>query len=200
MAFLVRVEPVRRFIHDQHLGVMQDCLGKSDTAFIALRQGFNRLPQHLFQRQFFNRGIDPTVLFGAIEPTDGGNKPKVGLWRHIAICRRAFRQVSHTPLHRHRVVHDIYATDLRPARRWFQKAGDNFHRRRLASAIGAQKPQHLATRYGHGHVIDSDQVSKFFGQAFESDQYGHANSPSPSKLPRSKRFSAAFPVLSHIWP
>ena len=43
LVFLVGVEPVGRLVEDQHLRIVQQCLGHADTPPVALRQGLDRL-------------------------------------------------------------------------------------------------------------------------------------------------------------
>ena len=85
MPFLVRVESVGRLVHNKDRRIVQDGLGQSHPALVALRQGFDGLTQHLPQRYFLHRCVDTALAFRAIEAADLGDEAKIRQRRHVAI-------------------------------------------------------------------------------------------------------------------
>src|SRR5207245_9799951 len=49
-------------------------------------------------------------------------------------------------------------------RRRLEEAEQERHRRRLARTVGAEKPEHLTPRHGHGEAGKRDGMAEAFGQ------------------------------------
>src|SRR3954468_17790583 len=61
---------------------------------------------------------------------------------------------------------------------------------RLAGAVGAEEPEHLASLDRHGHVLDPALFAVALGQAFELDNGDHAN----DRRDRDRRGHPRFPA------
>ncbi|TPW04414.1 MAG: hypothetical protein FD124_2626 [Alphaproteobacteria bacterium] len=91
--------------------------------------------------------------------------------RHLAIERRALRQISHALLRAAAVLRDIDAEHLCEPVFRLQVAGDHAHGGGLAGAVGAEKTHHFTDIDGKADVVDGDPATKTFPQAFDLQQH-----------------------------
>ena len=132
---LVRIEPVGRFVEDQHRRLVQHRLRQTDAPLESLRECFDRLSHHSADVHALHHRVDPPAFFRAREPADLRDEVKKCTRSHVGVIGRSFRQVSDHALHSHRVVHDISAAHHRRSAGRRQKAGHHFHRGRFSCAV-----------------------------------------------------------------
>ena len=90
---------------------MQDRLGKADAALEALGQRVDRLLQHRLEFGLGRRAGGFRLGFGAGKAAYLGDEGQELPGRHVAIGRRAFRQIAEVGLGRDGVVLDVVAAD-----------------------------------------------------------------------------------------
>jgi hypothetical protein len=89
--FLQRVEAVRGFVEDQHLGIVHDGLGQADAAFEALGKGFDGLRGDTLELQTADDVVEAGLAVGAGEAAQVGDEVEERRYGHLAIERGAFR-------------------------------------------------------------------------------------------------------------
>ena len=119
----------------------------------SLGQGVDGLAQHAVQVTGLHHPTDGLLAQIAAQTAHIGCEIEKGNYRHVTVGRCGFRQIADAALGLQRMVDHIEAADRDlPARRR-DEAGDHAHGGRLASAIGAEKAQHLATRHFEGNIV-----------------------------------------------
>ncbi|MCY1437358.1 hypothetical protein D9M71_535160 [compost metagenome] len=151
---LVGVEAIGRLVEDQHLRIMQDRLSQADAALEALGQGLDGLLADVLQFQLRNDTSNPLAPLDTPEAAHAGDEFEEAAHRHVAIARRAFRQIANLPLGLQRLSLHIETEDARRARRRRQETGQHLHGGGLAGAIRAKEAQHLPLLHSERQVID----------------------------------------------
>ena len=147
----------------QHrLGIVQDGAGESDATLEALRQGIDRLLQHALKVQARDRIVEAPLAKVAFEVTHVRNEFEELVHAHLAVARRAFRQVAHDPLGLQRLLLDVEAADRGAARSRRKEAGEHLHRGRLAGAVRAEEAEHLPRLDLEADAIDGSEAAIAF--------------------------------------
>ena len=85
-----------------------------------------------------------------------------------------FRDVAHAAFVGDEVVVDGFAIEENPAGGHLDEAGDHFHGRGLAGAIGSEVAGDFSGTCGEGDVIDGGNSGEVFGDAL---QFEHSRDP-----------------------
>jgi hypothetical protein len=177
MVLLVRIEAIRRLVHDQHRGVVQYGLGEPDPTLVALGQRVNRLFQHRPQARAFDGQGDLGLVDCAIEASNSPDKAQECRGRHLAVGRRTFRQVPDLRLGELWPLGHVDAADPSATAVRLQKARQHLHRGRLAGTVGAKEAQHLAARDLKRDLSDGCNRAKCLPEALSLDQDTHTSLP-----------------------
>ena len=177
VVFLVGVEAVGRFVHDQDFRVVQHRLGQPDAALEPLRQGFDGLAEDFPQIDLVDDVVDAAAFFRPVEAAHLGDETQKGFRRHVAVGGRAFGQVTDAALDLDRVAGDVEAANLGRSRRRFDETGHHAHGRRFSGPVGAQKAQDFAAGDGQGDIVDGQKRPEPLGQALEGDLLRHDGVP-----------------------
>ena len=110
--FLVWIETIGRLIEDEHLGIMQDRLGQTDTALEAFREGFNWLFQHAIKVESANRIIEALAARVGRDVAYIGDEAEKLAHAHVTVAGRTFGQIANHTLGLNRLGLDIKATDF----------------------------------------------------------------------------------------
>ena len=162
--FLVGVETVGGLVEDQHLRVVQDRLGETDTTLEALGERLDALVKDIPQFQPVHRLQHALLRVLAAKAADFGDEAQEASDAHVAVERRALRQVADLALCLQRVPGDIAAANHRGAAGRRQESGHHLHGGGLARTIGAQEPQHLAGLHREADAVHGGEISKLLGQ------------------------------------
>ena len=160
---LIRIQAIRRFIENQHGGIVQNRLRQTDAASKALRQRVDALLANRVELQMFEHVAQPVAAVLGAQAAQVGDKVQKAAHRHFAVAGRAFGQVAQAGFGRQWRRPDIVAAETGAARTGRDEARQHAHRGGLASAIGAEKTQHFAGAYLEAHRIDSHDAVVEFG-------------------------------------
>ena len=112
---------------------------------------------------FFHGVVNPTVEGRVGHALDFGHEAQIGVYRHIVVERRLLGQVADALAHLHGFFDDVETSDSGFALRRRQITGKHAHRRGLARAIRAEKPENDALVNVEGHILHGDDISVVFG-------------------------------------
>ncbi len=167
--FLVGVESVGRFVKNQYLGVVEECLGEAGAVAVSFREGIDGLVGHAAEKAGLDCAVDGVCAVAAAEPADIGAEFEESDHRHVEVERGGFREVANVGFGFLRVRCHGHAADLGIASCWWDESCDHAHGGGFASAVGPQKSEHLAFFHGEGQVIDGDFLSELFLQVYDFD-------------------------------
>jgi hypothetical protein len=170
---LIGIEAIRRLVHDEDLGIVQDGLRHPDPAFVALRQRIDLLFEHRLEGGSFHGAVDASIGLRAVKTSDLRDKLQKAPRRHVAIGRGALGHVAHFGFRRDRLIGNGDAADPGAAGIGFEEAGEHFHGRRFAGAVGAEKAQHFALCDLERDAIDRIDRAKALAQIARLDQDRH---------------------------
>ena len=155
---LVRVESVRRLVHDEHLRIVDDRRGECGALAVALRERLDRLPGDLLELRLDDNVRNSLPDVG--KPAHLGDEREVVADRHRLVARRGLGEVPEGGLRRDRIRGDVMPADDGRAVRRGQKSRDHPHRGRLSRAVGAQEPQHFSFVDAEGHALHRLEVAE----------------------------------------
>src|SRR5256885_2431280 len=154
LVLLVRIEPVGGLVKDQHLRVVDQRLCEAGAVAEALRERIDRLPENVLQMAQLDDAAYRAAPSLAAQSAHLGCELEERQHGHFSIRRRRLRKVAYPALHLDRVFLHVQAAHRDRARARGNEAGDHAHRRRLARAVGAEEPQHLALSHLEGDAVD----------------------------------------------
>ncbi len=121
-----------------------------------------------------NHRLDAFVCGFTFQLVHASHKLKVFADIHVQIERVVLRQVAHDAFHRHRVIHDVVAFNAHRARGGRNEAGDDFHQRRLARAVGTEQAYDTFINR-KSHVIKGELFAITFGDMLNFDGHSYLN-------------------------
>src|SRR5581483_8790631 len=164
---LLRVEAGGRFVEDQHVGVVDDCLREADALLVPLRQ-FAALPlRHIGDARPIHDGANAIGAPGGGDAFDLRHEAEILGDGHVGVERRRFRQVSGAALGFDRLVEDVEPGDERFAFSRRHVTGEDAHRRRLAGAVRAEEPEDLAALDAEAHVFYGGDAAVALGEVLD---------------------------------
>ena len=169
LVLLVRVEAVRRLIEHEHLGIVEDRLGKAGPVAVALREGVHRLMEHVAEEAQADGLLDGGVARGAAQPAHLGGEAEEAGDRHVAVARGALGQVADELLGGDGVLGEVMATDRHPAGGRREEPGDHPHRGGFARAVGPEEPKDLAALDAERDVVDGLLGAELLHQILDCD-------------------------------
>jgi hypothetical protein len=117
--------------------------------------------------------------------------------REVRIEAEFLRQVAEARPQSFGMLQDVDAVEIYSSRRGFEQPGEDFHERRLAGAVGAEKAEHPRSHVernslqgGHGTRVDLDEIANREHGVRESRSAGefvHASSFIPRTSLRARR-------------
>ena len=154
LVLLIRIQPVRRLVQHQHVGVVNDGLGETGAVAITLGERLDALVQHRFQEAHLDHAVDGLLPRVAAQAADFRREIEEPIHRHVRVGRRVFRQVADQPLAPRigcsTMSKPPTVTDAAGRR---QEAGDHAHGGGLAGAVGPKEAQHLAPVHRERDVV-----------------------------------------------
>ena len=166
LTLLIRIEPVRGFIHHKHFGGMHDRLRQADPPFESFGKRLDLLGLHRFQSAFFNGRTDSLRQFPSAEPAHTPAVYKKGTDRHASVKRRIFREVADLPLCRNRIVQDACTVDQHIPRGGRHDSAKHPHGSGLAGSVGADEAEHGMFVERETHILDGYFVSVILAKMF----------------------------------
>jgi hypothetical protein len=109
--FLIRIEPIRGFVQDQRLGIVDEGLSQSHAAPKAFGESLDDLVDDGRQREPVDHHVAPLTASGTGQAADIGDEVEKLCDRHLAIAGCAFRQIAHTRFGGDRLAFDVVSTD-----------------------------------------------------------------------------------------
>ena len=122
------------------------------------------------EARFFNHGLDALAGRFAFQLVHTGHKLEVFADVHIQIKRVVLRKVAHDALDGHRLVGDVVAFHAHRARGGRDEAGDDFHQRRFARAVGPEQADDTFINRER-YVIEGELLAVTLGDMVDFD--GH---------------------------
>ena len=161
---LIRVQAVRRLVHDQHLGIVNDRLRETGALTVTLRQRLNRLLCDGTETRLLDHGLDLLLRKLAVKTADLGNELQVVFDNHRPIARSRLGQIADGGLRRDGIGGDVVSADHRRTARRRQEARDHAHGRRLAGAVRTEEAEHFALLDGEGNALHRLEGTEAFLQ------------------------------------
>ena len=134
--FLVGIEPVGRFVENQHGRIMHYGLGQAHPPFESLGEGVNGLMRHTLEIHLFHGLRHPALQLRSTKPAHFADEPQKTQRRHLSIGRGSFRQIPQAFFGLERLLLHIEAVDLDGAPGRGQKPRNHFHGRGFSRAVG----------------------------------------------------------------
>ncbi len=172
---LVGVEPARRFVEDQDLGVVQKCLRHRGPLAISLGKLADRLVGDGFERAALNDGVDPVGERLSRESAGRPEELEQSAGGHVGVERTVLGQVSQMLGRIDPIFLDVDAGDARRPFRGCDEPGQQAHRGRLAGAVGSEKGDDLALGNLEGHVAHRDEMPVLFAEPSSLDHHGRGH-------------------------
>ena len=166
---LVRVQPFRRLVEEQHGRIVQQRLRQRRPPAVALRQRVDRLVAHLREHALLEDRVHPAVALLPGEPAQFREEAQEPRHRHLVVERRVLRHVADLLLRRHRIGPHVDPVHRHRPRRRRQVPRDHPDRRRLARPVRPQHPQHRAFAHLERHVVHGRPQSELFDQMLYLD-------------------------------
>ena len=148
---------------------MDDRLGETDTALEPFGERLDGLAEHRVEVHELDHAIQSLLPFAAAIAADFGDEAEETLYRHVAVERRALRQIADAPLDLHWMQGDVVAADHDAAGVRGDEPRDHLHRGGLPGAVRSQKSEHVAARDLEGHVVHCGQLTEAFAQVLDFD-------------------------------
>ena len=183
LMLLVGVEAIGRLVEDQHTRIMQNRLSQADAALEALGQRLDALLQHRLQFHLLHRVLDAQRFLGTAKTAHLGDEGKETTHAHVAVARRAFREVADLPLGLECLRLDIATQDARRAGSRREKPREHLHGGGFTGPVGAEKAQHFPWLDTERQIIDCRVLRETLGQVSYLD---HGLSPSRKALRSAK--------------
>ncbi len=142
--FLVRIEAVRRLVHDEDGRIVQDRLRQADAPLEALGECVDGLVEHSVEFGLGNGRLDARLHVGAFIAAHFGDEAEELARGHVAIGGCAFREITDHALRLERLVFHVVSADGHATGAGREEARDHLHRGGFAGAVRAQKAQHFA--------------------------------------------------------
>src|SRR4051794_5312338 len=181
LVLLVRVEAVGGLVQHQDRRVVEDRLGEPDAALEALREGLDRPMQDLLELRALDGLADPPRPLEPVQAAHGGDEAEEAVGRHVAVERRALRQVADLTLGLDRPLDDVVTHDRRGAAGRRDEAGQHPHRGRLPGPVRAQEAQHLAANEAEADVLHGVDRAEPLREAVEANHLLDHYAPTPTR-------------------
>ena len=144
VADLLRIEPRRGLVEDEHFGLVDEGLGDPDSLPIAFRQIPRRLVADFLQLTPLDHRVDPRSQHFPSHAFDLGREAQIGEHAHFGVERWILRQVADLRFGFERRFENVVAGDADRAGRGRKESGQHAHGRCLACAVGTEKTEDLA--------------------------------------------------------
>ena len=123
--FLIRVEAVRRLVHDEHFRVVNDRLRETGAMPITFRERLDALMKHRIRENTSRPRDRSRALFRvAAQTAQLRRKAQKAMHRHVGVGRRIFRQITDEAFRRDRILEHVESADGDFAARRRDEAGD----------------------------------------------------------------------------
>ena len=111
LMLLIRIQPVRRLVQHQHVGIMDDGLGETRAMAKPLGERLNALVQDRFQTAHLNGAADGFLPRVPAQAADFRREIEEPMHCHVRVSGRVFRQVANEPARLDGLLHDVEAPD-----------------------------------------------------------------------------------------
>ena len=167
--FLVRVQAVGGFVENQHLWIVQECLGEAGPVAVALRERVDRLLGHGIEEAGLDGAFDRVIFFGAFEATDRCAKFEESDDRHVIVERGGLGEVADFGFGLAWVVDDRDPADLGIAGGGRDEAGDHAHGGGFSGAIWSEETKDFALFHGEREMVHGAFGAELFGEVVDFD-------------------------------
>jgi hypothetical protein len=159
-----RIEPLRRLVEHEHIGLVHERLDQGHLAPVAMRQVVDR--DRRVEVQPRGERVDP---IGARAVAERGEGPQVPLAGEPLVETELDGDVAHAGVDRSRVRGAVEPEDADPRR-----GPDQVEHRAdpggLARAVGAEEPEDLAGPDVEGEILHAARASVELRQALDGDR------------------------------
>ena len=159
-----RVKSQRRFIHDDHLRVLDQHIRHAETLLHTTGIGSCLLIRRSGHSHFFQKNINPLLQLFAAEAVQSSGKPQIFPSRHIHIKANAVRQITHDLFYRNGVPRTVFSINKRGSRRGLSQPKKHQRGRGFARAVWAKQAEDLALFNVQRQIVDRFLFSVGFGQ------------------------------------
>jgi hypothetical protein len=140
---LVWIKAAGRLIQHQNVRLMDKRLSDPHALPITLRQFIDVLAGSAVETRAVNNIADAVRQLLALDPSHASDKFQKIHYAHVSVQRSAFRKIADMPAHFETVLEHVIIRDRHLAGVCRQIARKDFHRRRLARAVGPEKTDDL---------------------------------------------------------
>ena len=193
LADLVRIQPSRRLVHDQHVRIVQQRLRQPYPLPVTPRQLPDRLLQNLLQHAEVDDRLRPLLQSARLNLPGLTEEREELEWSHVGVERAALGQVSQSLGGVDPLVPDIEPSNGGCTLARGKIPGQQPHQGRLAGAVRSEKGDDLSLRNGERDLLDRHEGAEILAQPFGLDHRlrcllgaVHARAPSPSNLYKSQ--------------
>ena len=159
---LLGIEAYRRLIKNNHIGIVNQCLGDSYALLIAAGEALDELVALVFEAGFFDGVLDAAFRVYRRHIFYARDEIEIGVHGHVGIERRIFWEIADAAADFDRIGVDIEAGDACGAAGGGHEARQDAHRGGFPGAVGTEKTEDFALIYFEGDMIDRGFVAERF--------------------------------------
>ncbi len=171
LRLLVRIQVAGRFVQDEDWRIVDQRLAQADALAITVRQGADVLAEHTRQTAHLDDLFHALFEGRLVELSDIGDEFEVVQHAHVAVQRRALRQVTHTLTNRQRVVEHVVAMHAGRALGGRNETSQDAHSGRLAGTIWSQKANDFALAHLEANFVEGPRRAEALAQTLGLDHH-----------------------------
>jgi len=164
-----RVEPRRRFIEQQQVGVVQQHPRQREPLLHSPRESVDRRIELMDEVGKLEDVADDGLAAGPVDAIRGGKKVQVLFDRQIFIDAEKIGDVADLFADRLGPPQNVDAVDLHPPGKIAQQGRQNLYCRRLPGPVGPDETEHFPARYLQRDSANGRQLPVADPQAFHVD-------------------------------
>jgi hypothetical protein len=159
---LLGIEPRRRLVEDQHLGIVNERLREANPLLVALRELAAVPRRHVVHVRALHDGGDPLFPLLWWHALDARDEIQILAHGHVRIERRRLGQVTGPALRIDRMRENVVPGHGRPPLGRRHVPGQDPHRRRLSRAVRTQKTENLSSLDLEADVVNCGHATVAF--------------------------------------
>jgi len=170
-----RIDAVGGFVHDEHIGVLDEDVRDTQALLHALRIGARPAVHGLGHAHAGDQLVDARLQIVAGEAVHRAGHAQVLPARHIGIKAHIIRQIAHKALDLYGVSGAVHAGDGGASGGGLGQAQQHQRGGGLACTVGSQQAEHLALPHGQVQVVHRGQCPVALRQRLGfNDRASHA--------------------------
>src|SRR5581483_10202646 len=166
------IEPGRRLVEKDEIGLVHEALREVDAALHAARQRLDPLRLARPHRDAIEHGVDPSVERGAAHAVEVALVAHVLADGELAVQAGGLEHDPDPSAHRVRLADDVVAGDRGTPAIGRQERREDAEERRLAAAVRAEEAEDLAAPDREGDAVERAPLAVGEREVFDAQDLG----------------------------